>query len=98
LEGRYDVKLWRSFTRTRPDGSSVHHQTGTVKASHCIQFQIGINGSSNELTKEGVKKILTGHQNTWHIFVASRNDNHTIEVMTTTSGLDLICYQVPGLK
>jgi hypothetical protein len=48
--------------------------------------------------KEGVKKILTGHQNTWHIFVASGNDNHTIEVMTTASALHLICYEVPGLK
>lgn len=40
----------------------------------------------------------TSHKNTRHIFVASRDHNHTIEPMTAGSSLNLIGDEVPRLK
>jgi hypothetical protein len=42
--------------------------------------------------------MLTGHQNTWHVLVATRNNNHSIEVMASSGGLDLVCNQISGLQ
>ena len=44
------------------------------------------------------KERLTGHENAWHVLVAARNDNHSIEVVTTSGSLDLISNQVAGLE
>ena len=40
----------------------------------------------------------TGHKDTRHIFVASRDNNHTIKPMTAASGLNLVCDEIPRLK
>lgn len=45
-----------------------------------------------------MKKRLTGHHNARHILVATRNDDHAIEVMSASGGLDLISDQVAGLE
>ena len=50
------------------------------------------------MKKRRVKEGLTGHENAWHILVASRNDNHAVEVVSASSGLDLISDQVAGLE
>lgn len=44
------------------------------------------------------KKRLTGDQNTRHVLVATRNDDHAVEVVTARSGFDLVGYQVAGLE
>jgi len=44
------------------------------------------------------KERLTGDENAWHILVATRNDNHSIEVVAASGGLDLISDQVARLE
>ena len=49
-------------------------------------------------TKNSYKKVHTSHKNTRHVFVASRDNDHTIEPMTAGSSLNLIGDEVPRLK
>ena len=97
LEGRYDVKLWHSFTWAAWMEPLYAIKPGQFRPPTIIQFEIDMNRSSNWTDGEN-RNTLTGHENTWHIFVASGNNYHIVEVMTTCSSLHLICYQVPGLK
>ena len=59
-------------------------------------------GTNELLGRKGIARgrdtRLTGHENTGHVLVATRNSDHSIQMMATSCRLDLIGDEVSRLE
>lgn len=104
LECADDVKRRAIATLSGLDRSSVNHESRSVQSTEGLSgdCRIGSMLSAQEDIQDITHLLLvfstTYHQGTRHVLVTSGNDNHTIEPVSSSGGLDLVSDKVSRLK
>jgi hypothetical protein len=84
------------------DRSSVHHQSRSVQSPESLHHPVIKHGATRSAESRGGKplrrKRYTDHKGSRHVLVATGDDDHSVEPMSSSGGLDLVSNEVSGLE